>query len=147
METAHADQADLMALAANADTGIPTVAELTRSFQAAREASLTAVSPPADASILEGLLSSVKSAVKIRRTDGANTGDDAEAVLARAETELKQAALAEAVREIETLSGPPRQAMEQWLGEARARISAEETLKRMEIALLKSLAGTNGEPD
>jgi hypothetical protein len=147
METAHADQADLMALAANADTGIPTVAELTRSFQAAAEASLAAVSPPADASILEGLLSSVKSAVKIRRTDGANTGDDAEAVLARAETELKQAALTEAVKEIETLSGPSRQAMEQWLGEARARISAEETLKRMEIALLKSLAGTNGEPD
>jgi hypothetical protein len=147
MEAAHADQADLMALAANADKGIPTVAELTRSFQAAKEASLAAVSPPADASILEGLLSSVKSAVKIRRTDGANTGDDADAVLARAETKLKQAALAEAVKEIETLSGPPRQAMEQWLGEARARISAEETLKRMEMALLKSLAGANGEPD
>ncbi len=147
MEAAQADHADLMALAANADKGIPTVAELTRSFRAAREASLAAVSPPADASILEGLLLSVTSAVKIRRIDGANTGDDAEAVLARAETALKQGALAEAVKEIETLSGPPRQAMEQWLGEARARISADETLKDMEIALLKSLAGTNGEAD
>ena len=147
MEAAQADHADLMALAANADKGIPTVAELTRSFRAAREASLAAVSPPADASILEGLLSSVTSAVKIRRIDGANTGDDAEAVLARAETALKQGALAEAVKEIETLSGPSRQAMAQWLGEARARISADETLKDMEIALLKSLAGTNGEPD
>jgi hypothetical protein len=147
MEAARADHADLMALAANADKGIPTVADLTRSFRAAREASLAAVSPPADASILEGLLLSVTSAVKIRRIDGANTGDDAEAVLARAETALKQGALAEAVKEIETLSGPPRQAMEQWLGEARARISADETLKDMEIALLKSLAGTNGEAD
>jgi hypothetical protein len=147
MEAARADQADLMALAANADTGIPTVADLTRTFQAAKEASLAAVSSPADASILESLLSSVRSAVKIRRIDAANTGDDAEAVLARAGTELKQGALAEAVTEIETLSGPPRQAMEQWLGEARARISADETLKAMEIALLKSLAGANGEPD
>lgn len=147
MEAAHADEADLMALAANADKGIPTVAELTRSFQAAKEASLAAVSPPADASILESLLSSVKSAVKIRRIDGANTGEGAEAVLARAEIKLKQAALAEAVKEIETLSGPPRRAMEQWLGEARARISADKTLKDMEMALLKSLAGSNREPD
>lgn len=147
VETVLPDQDDLMALAAHAETGIPTAAQLTRSFQAAKEASLAAASGPVDDSFVGNLLASAKSAVKIRRIDAAPTGDDARAMLARAETELKQGALAEAVKEVETLSGPPRQAMEPWLNQARARIAADATLRNMETALLKSMIGADGEQE
>jgi hypothetical protein len=79
--------------------------------------------------------------VKIRRIDDAPAGEGNAAVLARAKAALDNGDLATAVKEVETLEGAAREAFSAWLGQARARLAAGETLKRLEGALLISMSG------
>ena len=132
---------DLGALPAYAEKGIPTLPELARSFDAAKDAGLAAVAPPASGSLLDSLMASAESLVKIRRVDAAATGDTPSAVLARAEAVLDKGDLAAAVKEVGTLQGTPRDAFSGWLDQARARLGADETLKRLESLLLVSVGG------
>jgi hypothetical protein len=134
---------DLGALPAYAEKGIPTLPELARSFDSAKDAALAAAQPPSSAndSLLDSLLASAESLVKIRRVDAAATGDTPSAVLARAEAALAAGDLAVAVKEVGTLQGAPRDAFSGWLDQARARLGADETLKRLESLLLLSVGG------
>jgi hypothetical protein len=133
------------ALPTHAEAGIPTLPELARAFQQAAEASPTTAPAPADNSLLDSVIASAKSAVRIRRIDGAANGDQPSAVLARAEAHLKQNELAAAVKEVESLPAPAREAFASWLDGARARASADETLGRLQSALLLSMGGAAGE--
>jgi hypothetical protein len=45
------------------------------------------------------------------------------------------------VKDVETLDGAPREAFSAWLGEAHARLAADETLTRLEGVLLVSMGG------
>ena len=130
------------ALPAFADQGIPTLPELTASFATAKDTALAALPAPKDESFLGSLLASAKSMVKVRRIDAAATGDDPDAVLARAEAMLKQGELAEAVKEVDGLSGALREAFASWIDAARARASAEATLSNIESALLEPTGAT-----
>ena len=134
---------DLGALPAYAEKGIPTVPELARAFDAAKEAALaTAAAPPnSGGSLLDSLMASAESLVKIRRVDAAATGDTPSALLARAEAALDKGDLATAVKEVGTLQGAPRDSFSSWLDQARARLGADETLKRLESLLLVSVGG------
>jgi hypothetical protein len=133
--------ADLGVLPAYAEKGIPTVPELARSFATAKDAALAAAAVPVDDSFLASLMASAESLVKIRRVDAAATGDTPSAVLARAGAELDQGDLAAAVKEVGALQGAPHDAFSVWLDQARARLSADETLKRLEGLLLVSVSG------
>lgn len=133
--------ADLGMLPDHAAKGIPTLPELVRSFRAAKETLLAAEAPPADDSFLGSLMTSAQSLVKIRRVDGNRTGNAPSDVVARAETALDRGQLAEAVAETDALPGDARAPFAEWLAAARARLSAEETLQRLEGILLASLAG------
>jgi hypothetical protein len=132
---------DLGVLPAYAEKGIPTQLELARSFDAARDEALAAPVPAGDASLVDSLMASAQSMVKIRRIEEAPAGEDAQAVLARAKSALDKGELAAAVKEVETLDGKARDAFSAWLGEARARLAAAETLTRLEGALLISMSG------
>ena len=73
----------------------------------------------------------------------------AEATLAAAKADadtakaaLDKGDLAAAVKEVETLDGASREAFAAWLGQAHARLSADETLIQLESALLVSV-GSN----
>jgi hypothetical protein len=134
---------DLGVLPAFADKGIPTLPELARSFETTKDAALAAATPSPDGSILDNLLASAQSLIKIRRVDAAATGEGPGAVLARAEAELDQGRLALSVKEVETLEGAPRSAFSVWLDQARARLGADETLKRLEGILLVSVGGAS----
>jgi hypothetical protein len=125
------------ALHAFAEQGIPTLAELTTSFKAASDAAIDAVPAPAsqDESFVGSVLQSAKSMVKVRRIDGDATGDDPDAVLARAGAKLKQGDLVTAIQAAEGLQGAPRQALASWIDAARARASTEDTLSRLETDL------------
>jgi hypothetical protein len=126
------------ALPAFAEQGIPTLAELTTSFKAASDAAIEAVptaATPQDDSFFGSVLQSAKSMVKVRRIDGGATGNDPDAVLARAGAKLKQGDLVAAIQDAEGLQGPPRQALASWIDAARARASAEDTLSRLETDL------------
>jgi hypothetical protein len=132
---------DLGVLPAYAEKGIPTVPELARSFDAAKDAALAAAAPPSTGSFLDNLMASAESLVKIRRVDAAASGDTPSAVLARAEAAVDKGDLAAAVKEVGTLQGALREAFSGWLDQARARLGADETLKRLESLLLVSVSG------
>jgi hypothetical protein len=135
------DPGDLGPLPAYADKGIPTVLELTRSFAASRDAALAAAAPTPSGSLIDRLLASASTLVKLKRVDEAATGDSASAVLARAEALLDKGDLAAAVKQIETLDGAPREAFKAWLDDAQARLAADAVLQRLEATLLASASG------
>jgi hypothetical protein len=132
---------DLGVLPAHAESGIPTLTELVRSFAAARDTALAAAAPAADGSLVDTLMASAQSLVKIRRIDEAPAGDGPAAPLARARAALDQGDLATAVKQVETLDAPAREAFSAWLGQAHARLGAGEALTRLEGVLLVSMGG------
>jgi hypothetical protein len=136
------DPGDLGPLPAYAEKGIPTVPELTRSFGANRDAALSAAAPVPSGSLIDRLLASVSTLVKVTRVDEAATGDSASAVLARAEALLDKGDLAGPVKQIETLDGAPREAFKAWLADAQARLAADAILQRLEATLLASASNT-----
>jgi hypothetical protein len=90
------------------------------------------------------MIAGAKSAVSIRRIGADITGNEPGAVLARAEAELKQGELTAAIKEVEALPAPSRDALAGWLDDARARGSANETLSKLESTVLASLGGGAG---
>jgi hypothetical protein len=137
---------DLGVLPAYAEKGIPTVPELSRSFATAEDSALAATAPAPSGSFLDNLMASAESLVKIKRIDEPATGEGPGAALARAKAALDKGDLALAVKEVETLDGAPRDAFSAWLGQARARLSADETLTRLEGLLIVSLSGDDQAP-
>ncbi len=130
---------DLGVLPSYAETGIPTLLALTRSFATVSDEALAAPEP--DGSLAGSLMTSAQSLVKIKRIDDAPAGEGALATLARAKAALDHGDLAAAVKQVETLDGPEREAFATWLGQARARLSASDILTRLEGALLISMSG------
>jgi len=133
---------DLGGLLDYEDQGIPTLRQLTASFEGAREAALSASAPAGEGSVLDRLMSSAESLVKVRRVDATAEGDTRGAMLARAEAQLDAGNLAEAVKEVETLKGAPREAFTDWLDAAHARLEVDATLQKLQSILLVSLGGT-----
>jgi len=121
------------------DQGIPTLRQLTVSFKAARDAMPSAPAAEDGDTIFDRLMSSAEGLVKVRRIDGTADGSTPGAVLARAEAKLDGGDLPAAVAEVASLQGAPRAAFTNWLDQARARVDAEETLRRLKSALLASL--------
>jgi hypothetical protein len=132
---------DLGKLPDYADKGIPTLPELTRQFREKKDAALTLASPSEDESFLGELMTSAQSLVKVRRVDDSPEGNSVTAILTRADTDLENEQLADAVAEVDALQGDAREPFAAWLEAARARIAAEETLQRLEGVLLASLTG------
>jgi hypothetical protein len=137
---------DLGVLPAYAEKGIPTLPELTRSFATAQDSALAATAAAPNGSFLDSLMASAESLVKIKRIDEPATGEGPGAALARAKAELDKGDLASAVKEVETLDGAPRDAFSAWLGQAHARLSADQTLARLEGLLLVSMGGDDQAP-
>ena len=133
---------DLGVLPAYAEKGIPTVPDLARSFVVAKEGAQVATAPASSGSLVDTLMASAQSLVTIKRTDEPTTGQGPGAALARAKAALDKGDLAAAVKEVETLDGASREAFAAWLGQAHARLSADETLIQLESTLLVSV-GSN----
>jgi hypothetical protein len=132
---------DLGILPAYAEKGIPTLPELARSFDISRNNALAATAPVADGSFLDNLWASAQSLVTIRRIDEAPAGEGPDPTLARARVALDKGDLEGAVKEVETLDGPARNAFSLWLGQALARLGADAILTRLEGVLLVSMGG------
>lgn len=142
------DAGDLGALPSHAETGIPTVAELARNLEKTAEAS-AAPAPqqaPAETSFLDSMIASAKSAVSVRRIGADTTGSEPSAVLTRAKAALDQGDLAAAIKEVEALPTPARDAFTGWVDDARARLSANATLNTLEITVLASFGAPQAKP-
>jgi hypothetical protein len=133
---------DLGVLPAYAEKGIPTVPDLARSFVVGKEGAQVATAPASSGSLVDTLMASAQSLVTIKRIAEPTTGQGPGAALARAKAALDKGDLAAAVKEVETLDGASREAFAAWLGQAHARLSADETLIQLESTLLVSV-GSN----
>jgi hypothetical protein len=135
---------DFEDLAAHAENGIPTLNELSLSFKESADAVLQQDRTPADGSVLDRLLASAQSVITVRRV-GEVEGASADAVLARAKAKLDRGEIAEAVSEVQSLPQAEREAFAAWLAEARANLTAEATLTRLENTLLVSIGADRAE--
>lgn len=138
---------DLGSLLDYEETGIPTVRALTASFDEMRDEALAAEPASEGASLVGRLLGSAESLVKVRRIDEAAEGDSPDAVLSRAAAKLNEGELDAAVTEIQILKGPLKETFAGWLDEARARLDARTTLRRLQNILLVSLGPSETGPD
>ncbi len=104
-------------LAENAEEGVPSLAALQSAFgPAARAAIAAAPAAPGPAGFLRAQVG--------LRSLSEREGDDADAVLSRAQARLDAGELAAAVEAAGVLDGAPAQAMADWLERARTRLAA-----------------------
>jgi hypothetical protein len=133
------DIADLLpALEAAADAGLVDEAALRARFPALAQALLQGLTAPEDPDWLDETLAEVEGLVSLRRV-GEIPGDEAEAVLARAELRLGAGRLAAAVALIESLG--ESEATDAWLDAARATLGARAALDAVSAAVLARAGG------
>ena len=133
------DIADLLPpLDAAADAGLVDETALLARFPALAQAVLQGAAAAEDPDWLDETLAEVEGLVSLRRV-GEIPGDEAEAVLARAEMRLAAGRLAEAVALIESLG--ESEATEGWLGDARATLGARAALDAVSAAVLARAGG------
>jgi len=112
------------ALAAAAETGVPTRAQLVDGFpEAARTALATARASGTGGDASASVGGFLRAQLGVRSLEP-REGDDPDAVLSRAEAALAEGRLGDALAEIETLPEDARDAMSGWAAEAKARHDA-----------------------
>jgi hypothetical protein len=128
--------------------GVPTAADLTKSFRKVSNAMLDSESEPADASIVDRLLSGARSIVRVRKAGPSADDTSLDATVARMDAALKEGRLAEVLEQGKKL--PPKAALaaEDWLKQVEARQAVDQALADIEGQLKSSLAGNRpaGEP-
>ena len=121
-------------LAALAETGLPTMLVLQRSFSALAGRAAQGA-PTGDETWVGQTLNRVTSLVTVRRT-GEIAGPSAEAVVARTERFLEEGDLERAVAEAATLAGQSVE-VDGWLGRAQSRLDAERALDDLGTQVLR----------
>ena len=116
-----------------AAAGIPARSVLIARLNALEAAIVRADSLPAvDESVVDDwkrkALERLLTLFTLRREDGEIDGVSAPAVVARAHTALNRGDLADAVHQIEGLTGEPAKAAQIWLEDARARLVADQEI-------------------
>lgn len=137
---------DLLApLAPTAETGLTGDIELREKFRLLAPAVLRADRDREGADWKDRVLGRLSSVITFRRASGEVAGDDADAVLARAEAALIANDLPRAVEELEKLPAHAAGPAAEWLKLAEARMAAEAaaaTLADLSLARMTGAAGT-----
>jgi hypothetical protein len=133
LEDAFADVPEKRALFAPlapfAETGLPTLAVLQKSFEKTIPALLYKEEP-----------GSVFSLIRIRKVGEQQQGASDEAVIARAEAKLKSGNVGNCLKELEALSPAAAADAETWMKNAADYLAAQEALQAIERALIDSPA-------
>ncbi len=114
-------------LAAPAEAGIPTVAELTAAFPepSRRALAVARASEPVDGNPVTAFLRRQTGARSLEPRDG----DDADAVLSRAEAAIRAGDVATALTEVEALPDDARAELSDWIARAETRRAAQAALQ------------------
>jgi hypothetical protein len=118
-------------LAPTAAAGVPTLAELRRSFEATANEIVQSEQAPAGDGLLDRAAGNLMRLVTVRPVGADAEGDDAAARVARAEAKLADGDLAGAVAELEGLEGAAAAAAAPWLEQAQKHLAAETALERL----------------
>lgn len=133
---------DLKALEANKDKGVPTIADLMKDFRALSHEIIAADKVEPNAGVVDRLLSSAKSVVRVRKTDAASDDASAEAIVARMDAALKAGQPVKVAEEAKKLSSQALAVAKPWLERVEARGSIDKALAAIDAELKSSLAQT-----
>ncbi len=89
---------------------------------------------------MAGVINRLASLVSVRRTEFAADDDSPDAVLARADAAVEEGDLPAAVAALEKLTGTPRQAAEDWIHRAKARIVAEQAMAALHVHAISAMS-------
>ncbi|TPN61897.1 mitofilin family membrane protein, partial [Mesorhizobium sp. B1-1-5] len=132
------DAPQLAALRAYAQKGVQTRAEIASQMDAAANAMVAAATPvDENAGLLQNLLSSAESLVKVRPI-GAVQGAGAPETIARMEVAVNQGDYAKALTEYETLPAPAKAAGADFAGKLKARIEVETLIDALISGAMKA---------
>jgi hypothetical protein len=143
VQTLAAGRLDLSALKPHKDVGVPSLASLGAELGSLAHVMLDAEAQPAETTVGERFLSSFKSIVRVRRTDHPPGDPSSEAVIARAETALKEGRLGDALAETGKLPAKVTQpaSVAAWLKRLSDRAAIDKALADLDTSLKTSLAG------
>lgn len=121
--------------------GVPPMADLTKDFRRIANKMIDAEAEPANATLVDRLVSGAKSVVRVRKSGHPADDMSAEAIVGRMEAALKEGRLAEVLAQGKKL--PPKAALagENWLKQVEARQSVNAAVADIETALKTSLGG------
>ena len=132
-------------LAAVAAAGIPTRAALENRFPALAAKAAQSALAPEDGDWLDRTASRLSRVVTIRRVgEGAEQGEGALAVIARAESRLAAGDLAAAAAALDGLDGAPGKAFDDWRKAAAARAAADAAIARLSRRAVERFAAAGG---
>jgi hypothetical protein len=130
---------NLSALERSMQEGVPTIPELAKSFRRIANAMLDAEEQPADATVVDRLLSGARSIVRVRKAGPAADDNSAEAVIGRMEAALKDGRLADVLANAKKLPPKAELAGEDWVKKVAARHAVDRAVAEVEAALKSSL--------
>lgn len=114
--------------------GVPTLGALQAAFPAAARAALAAAPPPEDAGAGDRLVNFLRNQTGARSL-APRDGDDADAILSRAEAALRAGDLAGVLDQTAALPGASRAALADWRARAETRIAALDALEDLSARL------------
>ncbi|EQC25988.1 hypothetical protein SDRG_16136 [Saprolegnia diclina VS20] len=109
--------------------GAPSVAQLQDRFAYVRNAGRRAALVPDECHGMLGHLFAGALLWLLIPPGGPIKGDDAEAIFSRADYALRAGDIETTVKELDTLSGLPREVVADWVGAAKSRLTIEQTSK------------------
>ncbi|MFA5957587.1 hypothetical protein [Hyphomicrobium sp.] len=136
-------QFDVSPLEKLQDTGVPTLAELTKDFRSAADKAIDADAEPNDAGIVDRLWAGAKSVVRVRRIDLKADDKSAEAVVGRMQVALTEGRLVDVLEAGKDLSPKAQDAARPFLDKVAARVSVDAALAKLDTQLKTSIAGVS----
>ena len=141
VKRAGSGKLNLAVLESAQNTGVPSLAQLLTEFRTLAYKMLDAEAEPADASVLDRMLSGAKSVVRVRKVDHAAGDKSTEAVIGRMETAVKEGRLGDVIDESKQLPEKARTPADAWLKKISARFAIDKSLAELETGLKSALAG------
>ncbi len=137
---------DLAALEKLQDTGVPSLADLTKDFHTAADNAIDADSEPENASVVDRLWAGAKSVVRVRRIDLKADDKSTEAIVGRIQVALNDGRLADILEAAKDLSPKAQDAARSFLDKVAARVSVDTALADLESQLKSSIATGSQQP-
>ena len=138
--------AALVPIEARAAQGIPTREQLRTRFPEVATAVVRAGALPDDPGWMERVTHQLATLVSVRRTGPDVPGDTAEARTARAEAAVNDGSLRGAVDSLAGLAGAAAAAAADWLGDAKARLDADDAMGRLQGLVVGRLSAGPATP-
>jgi hypothetical protein len=125
-----------------ADSGIPDLSSLTTSFAPLSDKIIGAATPKNNDGVMGRFLTNARSLVKVKSI-GAIEGNSVEAIVSRIEAALKNADLAVATKEWETLPDTAKTISTGWINQVKARSQANALITNLLKQFMTGTTGTN----